>query len=116
GSRHPPVPDNRRRPPMSCTPPTRSVHRRTRAVLAALAVLCAPHAVAAQQAPALGLDDVARLLASGQPRPLILSEVRAACRAFEVNAAAEARLTEAGADAGFIEAVRATCYRPPAPA
>lgn len=84
-------------------------------MLTALALLCAPHALSAQQAPALGLEDVARLLASGQPRPLILSEVRAACRAFEVDAAAEARLTEAGADAGFIEALRATCYRPPAP-
>src|SRR5690606_25598628 len=58
--------------------------------------------------------DVARLLASGQPRPLVLSEVRAACRAFEVDAAAEAKLTEAGADAEFIQALRATCYRPPA--
>lgn len=100
---------------MSCTLPTRCAHRGTRAVLTALALLCAPHALSAQQAPALGLEDVARLLASGQPRPLVLSEVRAACRAFEVDAAAEAKLTEAGADAEFIQALRATCYRPPAP-
>jgi hypothetical protein len=87
---------------------------------ASILILCliAPqtlHAQAEPTNPPYSLQDVVLLVEGGHAASRILSRVGPDCISFRMNAQAEARLQEAGADAELLGGLRDVCYRSIAP-